>query len=894
MANFYAQYPPSSSGSSSNPSIGTNGFTAPTSSTEVGGIDPSGNLQGLKVDSSGNLLVDIASPIVVSENVAQFGGNNVVTGTGASGLGIPRFTISNDSNILATQSGTWNITNISGTINLPTGASTSALQTTGNTSLATIATNTTGVATAANQTAVIATPGTAAVSKSLQVAGSDGTNARTISTDTSGVVNVNVKSSSVPLDVILGPLNITVVDSGSTSTPQANGQVAITGSPTAGSVALFTVASYQSVEAAATGTWTGTLSSEVSFDGGTTWFTRGLKQVGSAYLASTFTQNFEGGANASGITNYRVRATAAMTGTAVIRTTLSANEGSLIISNPLTLRDATVQSITNTIKPASTAALATDTALVVAVSPNNTVKTQDNADGPVSPGAAAANSQLVGMVYNSTVPAPTNTQQLAMQSDQYGNLQAVLPDLVFTGQAAQTATVNNIIGPSAGSAATQVNNYKSGTIQVVSTAAGGTYIIEGSNDNVNFNALIVWTNTTVAVSPVSTAQTASSGSLIYTFPVTTSFIRMRIVTTITGGSIQAFTRFSQSAWNNQIVQVSSVSGNVGVTAWSSTTDQASGAIITTTTSATKTLSTGTIPSFTVNITATSGTNQTYDFKLQSSADGTVWTDYYQAPRQTGISSFVVPPIYLQGLEYRYIETIGGSSPSFTRTITSNRNSSAGIYERNVIDRTLLPATASSTSQSLNVDGCSSLGFIGLLGAGGTGNIQIALDGSDDNVNWVQGLTFVNVVAASTVPFQCCFNLARFRFIRARTVTAQTSATLSYITLYGTFNDVQVPMGKKIVATVQANPNTFSTSYTQLVASTIADTHGIETFDTSGLTYIIGVGASASEVTQLYVGPGGSFPSQQSLFIPAGSRIAIKTLTGTPTSGNFFFNAYSGS
>lgn len=63
-------------------------------------------------------------------NITQFGSSNVVTGTGASGAGIPRVTVSNDSNILASQSGTWNITNISGTISLPTGASTSANQTT--------------------------------------------------------------------------------------------------------------------------------------------------------------------------------------------------------------------------------------------------------------------------------------------------------------------------------------------------------------------------------------------------------------------------------------------------------------------------------------------------------------------------------------------------------------------------------------------------------------------------------------------------------------------------------------------------------------------------------------------------------------------------------------------
>jgi len=73
----------------------------------------------------------------------------------------------------ATQSGTWNITNISGTVSLPTGAATSALQTTGNTTLTTINTtlgtpmqqtggsvtanagtnlNTSALATSANQT----------------------------------------------------------------------------------------------------------------------------------------------------------------------------------------------------------------------------------------------------------------------------------------------------------------------------------------------------------------------------------------------------------------------------------------------------------------------------------------------------------------------------------------------------------------------------------------------------------------------------------------------------------------------------------------------------------------------------------------------------------------------
>lgn len=39
-----------------------------------------------------------------NENVTQFGGSNIATGTGASGAGIPRVTISNDSSLAANQS----------------------------------------------------------------------------------------------------------------------------------------------------------------------------------------------------------------------------------------------------------------------------------------------------------------------------------------------------------------------------------------------------------------------------------------------------------------------------------------------------------------------------------------------------------------------------------------------------------------------------------------------------------------------------------------------------------------------------------------------------------------------------------------------------------------------
>lgn len=91
-----------------------------TSPITVTGPLTDAQLRATAVPVSGTVAVtQSTSPWV--ENVSQFGGNNVVTGTGASGSGIPRVTVSNDSDILATQSGTWVVTANAGT-NLNTSA----------------------------------------------------------------------------------------------------------------------------------------------------------------------------------------------------------------------------------------------------------------------------------------------------------------------------------------------------------------------------------------------------------------------------------------------------------------------------------------------------------------------------------------------------------------------------------------------------------------------------------------------------------------------------------------------------------------------------------------------------------------------------------------------------
>jgi len=97
--------------------------------------------------------------------------------------------------VAATQSGTWNINNVSGTVSLPTGAATSSNQTNGTQKSQIV--DGSGTVVGPDQTiagtnylpvvlAASATSGAAVVVRSIQVAGSDGTNAQTLSTDATG------------------------------------------------------------------------------------------------------------------------------------------------------------------------------------------------------------------------------------------------------------------------------------------------------------------------------------------------------------------------------------------------------------------------------------------------------------------------------------------------------------------------------------------------------------------------------------------------------------------------------------------------------------------------------------------------------------------------------------
>lgn len=178
-------------------------------------------------------------------------------------------------------------------------------------------------------------------------------------------------------------------------------------------------------------------------------------------------------------------------------------------------------------------------------------------DGAAAPSGAVA--QAVKLAYGS--------QGNAEFIDTGKPLPVTEPAVFITGEAARTAVVNNIIPATAGASGTDVANYRSAAVQVVSTGTGGTFIFEQSNDGTNWIALPVFNAALTTGAAIVAAITATASQIVYTVPLRCRFLRLRIATTITGGSIQAFTKLSTEPWTPHVAAVAQpTAANLNVTA----------------------------------------------------------------------------------------------------------------------------------------------------------------------------------------------------------------------------------------------------------------------------------------------------------------------------------------
>jgi hypothetical protein len=182
------------------------------------------------------------------------------------------------------------------------------------------------------------------------------------------------------------------------------------------------------------------------------------------------------------------------------------------------------------------------------------------------------NGNFVQVIAQNTGAATTTTFNLNVAygaldgADSSGAHPVTELPLVLTGAAAQTAAVNNILEATAGAAGTNVSSFRAAAVQVVSTGTGGTFIFEQSNDGTNWIALPVFNAALVTGVPITAAITATASQIIYTFPVRAVFLRLRIASTITGGSIRAFTRLSTEPWTPAAQLVASnVAANLAAT-----------------------------------------------------------------------------------------------------------------------------------------------------------------------------------------------------------------------------------------------------------------------------------------------------------------------------------------
>jgi len=132
-------------------------------------------------------------------------------------------------------------------------------------------------------------------------------------------------------DISPATVNITAIDSASSSATWANGQTVLSGSPTTNSVASFSVSTINGATIQVSGTWQGTLVTEGTVDG-TNWTALPVRQRGTSYWVSSFaaassgtTGDFIADVNAAGLKGVRVRATAWTSGTATVAFLQTAN-----------------------------------------------------------------------------------------------------------------------------------------------------------------------------------------------------------------------------------------------------------------------------------------------------------------------------------------------------------------------------------------------------------------------------------------------------------------------------------------------------------------------------------------------------------------------------------------
>lgn len=319
---------------------------------------------------------------------------------------------SDQSAVPASQSGTWDINNISGTVSLPTGAATAANQATGNASLSSIdgKLNSLGQkASAASAPVVLASdqsaiPATQSGTWSVRAQDGSGNNLTSTTVGASRALDANVVR------------NVNNQDQSASGTIAAL-NATVVGSSNGGGSFVF----------ALSGTWSATAVLEGSIDGAT-WTQINFAPVGGgAAVSSTTSNGVYRALSPGGFSQVRVRASAYSSGTMSVAVN-SGSGSSTTLANQLNAANLQTQiSANNAGSPVQ----------ITADSSGNLTSVGNVASGATDSGSPVK----VGGRFNTTLPSISNGQRADLQTNSFGELAVAFRNKSFRQAGATAGTL---------------------------------------------------------------------------------------------------------------------------------------------------------------------------------------------------------------------------------------------------------------------------------------------------------------------------------------------------------------------------------------------------------------------------------------------------------------------
>lgn len=295
-----------------------------------------------------------------------------------------------------------------------------------------------------------------------------------------------------------------------------------------------------------------------------------------------------------------------------------------------------------------------------------------------------------------TVPLPTGAATSALQTTGNTSLASIATNTPPLGAAVTASSSpvniasdqivsvvqNNILTSGTLTAVNQAvivpfNNTASGSVTLTGTWVG-TVAFQLLNSAGVYGAATIFYPGTIGTPA---ATTTSNGS--WSFP-TYGYMGMRVLMqAYTSGTVNVAVLTTPAPSIIKVVQDNAANFNTTVTGTVTmsnqyvltdvtVTDIASAAITTTTTSSTIVPVTSALYSTTIQVSAVSGTNPTMVVQIQESMDsGTTWFTTFTFPVITATGAYYSPMVPYNGNRIRYVQTITGSTPSFTRTLIRN-------------------------------------------------------------------------------------------------------------------------------------------------------------------------------------------------------------------------------